>query len=697
MHSVHAEARAVLASGDPSGAEALLRAHLERDPEDGQGWCELAGVICRQGDLAAALPLLERSLLLDPDQIQAMTRLGAVLQHLGRLEDARAVLERAVAAHPAHGQAWCNLGIVQLSLAESGGLPAAREALERALTLDPEDTTALRALVLTLRRLDHPQQALPLLLQLVRQQPGQWKELMLLGHELELRGLPEEAETAYRQALAGASAEPAPSPAAADAGSGVAAVSPVPSPLAVLQAKLGVLLLDREQLEDGCLHLQQALDLAPAFPDALGNLALGLRKLGRYPASLQACDRALALDASRAGFHAIRGLTLRELGRYQEAFEALACARRLDPGDPGHQSDYGLCLQELGRLEEALIAYERALAMGADQAQVLTNRGMCRLQLSDQRQGWDDYESRFLLPDSTGLVTLSSPRWRGEDLEGDLLLLIGEQGFGDMLQMLRCAPWLRQRVGGLALCLPANLIPLAEASDLADVVWTPRQAEAHRGAWLPLFSLFHVLSLNPQEVKAPAPWLRVPDAQIAHWRQRIDAASGPVVALHWQGNPETERGGMVGRSLPLELLGALPACTPMRFVSLQKGVGAEQRLHCSFHASFVEAQDLIDTAWDYLDTAAILHCCDLLITSDSALAHLAGGLGLPVWLLLKQVPDWRWGLDGETTHWYPSMRLFRQRRHGDWSEVIERVCQALPAQLASRPTAARPGGSGNGV
>ena len=200
-----------------------------------------------------------------------------------------------------------------------------------------------------------------------------------------------------------------------------------------------------------------------------------------------------------------------------------------------------------------------------------------------------------------------------------------------------------------------------------------------------MLSVCAALQATPQQLAAAVPYLQVPDALIAAWRQRLQRDGRPLIAVHWQGNPEMETGGSRGRSLPLESLAPLSRVAPLRLVSLQKGAGSEQLTACTFRASFVAAQEEVDRAWDFLDSAAILRCCTLLITADSGLAHLAGGLGIPVWLLLKRVPDWRWGLQGETTLWYPSMRLFRQRQDGDWPELIERVCRELAAHLERRP------------
>jgi ADP-heptose:LPS heptosyltransferase len=164
---------------------------------------------------------------------------------------------------------------------------------------------------------------------------------------------------------------------------------------------------------------------------------------------------------------------------------------------------------------------------------------------------------------------------------------------------------------------------------------------------------------------------------VAQWRDRLGSSEAPLIGLHWQGNPSSEISGLQGRSFPLELFAPIAAALQIRLVALQKGPGHEQLQACSFRDRFVACQPQVDASWEFLDAAAILRHCDLLITNDTALAHLAGALGHPTWLLLHHVPDWRWGLQGDTTPWYPSLRLWRQHRRGDWPELLQRVLVGL--------------------
>ncbi|MFM7264493.1 MAG: glycosyltransferase family 9 protein, partial [Cyanobium sp.] len=221
---------------------------------------------------------------------------------------------------------------------------------------------------------------------------------------------------------------------------------------------------------------------------------------------------------------------------------------------------------------------------------------------------------------------------------------------------------------------------LLVASGLESEPLSPAQGQAWREPWLPLLSLPGLLGVGPEQPLVPAPYLQVPESLVETWRQRLAGERRPLLALHWQGNPDHERRHARGRSLPLEAFAPLAERSGASFLSLQKGPGSEQLAACSFRHRFVAAQEAIDQSWDFLETAAILAACDHLICADSAVAHLAGGLGHPTALLLKTNPDWRWGLEGERSFWYaPSLRLFRQLRRGDWHEVVGRVAATLAA------------------
>ena len=556
-----------------------------------------------------------------PVHAEALSALEA-----GEGERAEALLRRHLDQEPGDAQGWSELARV---LSRGGDLEGAVEVLERSLELEADQAAVLTRLGAVLQHLGRLEEAC-----------GVLERAVAVG--------PDHAEA---------------------------------------WCNLGIVRLvqgDAASLERGEKALERALELEPEHGQALRALVLTRRRRGRHRQALELCDQVIASRPGCVVAHVCRGLTLRDRGCPEQALEAFQDAMRLQPERAELLGDVANCLHDLGRYREAIEAYDQVLALQSEAPLIQTNRGLCRLAHSDLQQGWDDYEARLSrTPFPLQCRPAGSP-WRGEPLNGDTLLLMAEQGHGDTIQFIRYAPLLRHRCSTLALCLPDNLVSLVEASGLVDRIWTPSQAGAHPGPWMPLLSVCTRLGGSPRELGAPVPYLRVPEARISRWREVFGSGGAPLIALHWQGNPDVETGTAFGRSFPLELLAPLRRCAPLQLLALQKGPGAEQRFDCSFQASFHPCQDQVDATWDFLETAAILHCCDLLITSDSAIAHLAGALGLPVWLLLKQVPDWRWGLEGDRSPWYPSMRLFRQRERGDWPEVIERVRGELAQVLARR-------------
>lgn len=247
---------------------------------------------------------------------------------------------------------------------------------------------------------------------------------------------------------------------------------------------------------------------------------------------------------------------------------------------------------------------------------------------------------------------------------------------------------LRQKGIEVCLSIPTKLHGLVRFSGLEPNPISPEEANlVTRGFHVPLMSLGKILGVTPQNPIINRSYIKPNIEQVEIWRQRLTPESRPIIGIHWQGSPKHEAKNLKGRSFPLEAFAPVASTIDLKLLSLQKGFGSEQLNTCSFKDRFVSCQDLINNTWDFLETAAMIANCDLVITSDSAVAHLAGGMGKNTWLLLKKVPDWRWGIEGDATFWYPSLRLFRQKERGNWNEVMERVAEALQKHFASKPQA----------
>ncbi len=401
---------------------------------------------------------------------------------------------------------------------------------------------------------------------------------------------------------------------------------------AELWSELASNYLDSGCLEAAELGFRMALERALGHPEHLYNLALALQK------------------------------------RWQLA-EAESLLRQVVALNPEHRlawSNLGSVLDWLGRPEDALDAMNRAMALSPQDPDCRWNRSLVLLRLERYQEGWAEYESRYAL-----LSRPATPRtWSGEPRPTETLWVACEQGLGDSLQFVRFLPQARQRVGRLVLACPPALQPLLSQQDLADEVvasdGTPQHALSVR-----LMSLPHVLGLSRPADLASAPFLRAHPARVARMRERFPLDGRPLVALAWQGSKAYAADVM--RSIPLRALWPLLHAWPARFVSVQKGAGHEQlyELPAGLRPESLSEADDQDGA--FTDTAALLTLCDALVTSDSALAHLAGALGVHCLLLLPHVADWRWGQVHDSVPWYPTTELFRQDRPGDWASAVNKL------------------------
>lgn len=450
---------------------------------------------------------------------------------------------------------------------------------------------------------------------------------------------------------------------------------------------LGGLLEGKGQCADAHNYLVQALSIRPGDPQTIGTLGRCLRRQGQIHEAIRLLRDALADTPEHPNLTGELAISHYEAGDLELAIEAYRLTLKHWPEDAGFHRNLAIALVEAGAVHEALIHFEKALQLDPGNVDLEFNSSMAHLYLPEgYATGWKRYECRArrtrdpILPDATP----GCPEWDGHPLkEGDHLLVVSEQGYGDTLQFMRYVSYLRESWGVVAsLCVPEKLHGLIRASGIDALPIAPAAAPAvKRGHWIAMMSLPGRLGVSPATPLWQKPYLRASEALQKRWRERLAVETGPIVAINWQGNPDHEQTAARGRSLPLEAFAPIATHTHATLLSLQKGVGSEQLASCSFRDRFVRCQDQVDQTWDFLETAAIIANCDLVITSDTAVAHLAGGMGKSTWLLLKKVPEWRWGLEGDSTFWYPSMRLFRQQEAGQWPPLLERVALELRSHL----------------
>lgn len=394
---------------------------------------------------------------------------------------------------------------------------------------------------------------------------------------------------------------------------------------------------------------------------------------GAYAEALDLYNRATGwYPASGELFHN-RANSLLELGRHEEAVAGYERAIHLLPGCAEPYTTKATSLLALGRSKEAEEACRAALAIDPGFPEAHWNLALALLLHGDYPQGWLEYEWRWLKRDFTTPVRhRSHPRWNGEGLEGGRLLVHAEQGFGDTIQFVRYLPLVASRGCKVLFECHRELVRLMESIEGVEKVIPFGEGLPEFAAHSPLMSLPMHFSTTLETVPAPCSYLAVPPRLLAAWRERIPDGDPIRVGLAWAGRPKPDP----NRSCPAPLLAPLAKVAGVSYLSLQVGISP------SCPQPDIGLIDLTDQIEDFADTAALIANLDLVISIDTSVAHLAGALGKPVWLLLPYAPDWRWLLDREDSPWYPTMRIFRQELPGDWSAPLAKLAAELSAFAA---------------
>jgi tetratricopeptide (TPR) repeat protein len=468
----------------------------------------------------------------------------------------------------------------------------------------------------------------------------------------------------------------------------------------------GSALIDLKRPAEAAASCERAIAAQPNLPDAYVNRAAALYLLGSFDEAVASCDQAIRLQRTHADAHAHRGAALYALRRLEEAMASLDRAIALHPQNAFAHNLRALCLLDLQRPQQALESCERAIELRADLADAHNSRGLTlgdlqrfeeaeasfdqaialqpevsepyfnkgirHLQQGDFERGWELYDWRPMRDRAMSQAQL----WDGSrEIAGKTVFTYSEQGLGDTLQFCRYAKLLAARGARVVLAVQDNLRrllrglgPGIEVVGLAEI---PGDFDFH----CPLLSLPRAFRTRLDSIPATVPYLWPDAARVSTWRERL-GTHGRLIGIRWQGS--TGRAD-AGRSFPLRHFEAIARIPGVRLLSLQKGAGSEQLLElpASWQVEDLGADFEPGGADAFLDVAAVMECLELVITSDTSVAHLAGALGRPTWLALRQVPDWRWLLDREDSPWYPTMRLFRQHRPGDWAGVFDQIHREL--------------------
>ncbi len=437
---------------------------------------------------------------------------------------------------------------------------------------------------------------------------------------------------------------------------------------------LGIILCELGRITEAEASLRTALALEPNDPEALNQLGNAFCIQNRFPEAEASYRDALRSRPDHPMTLNNLGNSLRGQRRHSEAEKIYRKALALNPALAAPHSNLGLLLTELGRFEEADAHHLAALSISPDNAETHTNRAMMLLQAGLFQEGWEEYEWRWRTRHFTKAIrNFTPPLWNGEALGDRVLLLHAEQGFGDTLQFCRYVPLIRG--GKIILEVPAPLVRLLARLPGVSQIVAQGTPLPHFDVHCPLLTLPRVFATTLETIPADTPYLRAEPRETSHWQRRLAQLPGLRVGLVWAGGYRPHLAANdARRSLPLQAFEPLADVRGVSFVSLQTGPAAAQAVSSR---SRLKLTDVSAELTDFAATAALIQALDLVIGVDTAVVHLAGALGKPVWLLNRFETCWRWLRDRSDSPWYPSLRQFRQHEPGKWPEVIADVVVAL--------------------
>ncbi len=603
----------------------------------------------RSGDLARAESKCRRILRTEPRNAEALHLLGVTACESGDLAKAATLIAKAI-------QVRGPLPVYCLSLAQvlrrQGNREAALACYRQALAGAPDDPELLHELGGTLLELGRAAEAVVCFERALRIRPDLTATRLALAEALHALGNIrflsrkfDDARECYRATIG---------------------LNP---DHAQAHYNLGVTYMHQGRSDAAIRCYREALRLYPDHAEARNNLGILLQAAGRLEEAAEEYRHALELNPAYSDAEYNLGTVLRRMDRPEEAEGAYRRVIHRSPSHADARNNLANALMDLGRPREARAVYEEVLKLRPEHRDARWNLGIAELLLGDFEAGWQDFEAR--------LRNVSSPcqpedHWDGSPLRGRRILLSAEQGLGDTLQFVRYVPLVKERGGFVIVQCHEPLIRLVRSMRAVDVSVAFGEPLPHFDCYAPLMSLPRILGTNEENIPARIPYLHADPEIVEHWRELVAGTRDLRVGIAWAGNPGHKNDRH--RSLELAQLRALDGIPGTEFYNLQVGAQAPAEGLLRVHTPARELSD-------FAETAAFIRNLDLVVSVDTAVAHLAGALGGAVWTLVPFAPDWRWLLEREDSPWYPTMRLFRQTSRNDWQPVLERVRRELLARV----------------
>ena len=602
------------------------------------------------GRLQHAENIYREVLTVDPDCVDAWNLLGVMATHTGRFDHAVTLIGQALRLRPEHAEFHYNLGF---ALQGHGSLDAAEAAYRRTLEMDPNHVRAFNNLGNLLHQQGKLEEAANCHRVAVSLNPVSSDAHFNLGNDLKAQEKWDEAIACYEQALR---------------------LNPT---WGEAHSNLGDALQGRGDLPAAVTSYGRALETLPNSPQVHSNLGSAWEKLREWDRATACYRRAVDLAPDFVEARLNLGSALHHQGELETADQHFRHVLRRDANNPHAHNSLGLVLRDQGRTEEARRSFERAIELKPDYAEAHTSHAMLLLADGEFERGWPEYEWRWKTKETIPRH-FDEPLWEGQRLDGKTILLHAEQGLGDSIQFVRYAPLVKAFGPTVIIESQTPLVPLLASCSGIDKVVTLGEPLPPLDVHAPLLSLPRILRTTLKSVPTSCPYLSAESHLVEQWRSRLEGLKGFRIGINWRGR--TGQGMFRRRDIPHECIVSL-AQLNVSLINLQNDV-TRQELDAIQSQIYYLGDDVDRTHGPFMDTAAIMRNIDLVITSDTSTAHLAGALAVPVWIALPYVASWQWMRSRSDSPWYPTARLFRQKTPGDWNGVFEEIRAELEKLVA---------------
>ena len=666
---------------------------IKLKPNYSEAFFNLGNVLRAQKKINKAEQAYKNAIKHNSNNAEAYNSLGSLLKDKGELDLAIKNFQSALCIDKDYGDAIINLGSTFL---KKGKLDLAAKYFKIAISVEPSQITAYLELARIYYNRQDYHNAKNTCIASFRATKGSSSICEILGNIYRDSGKPNKAIDAYNSALKLSKKT--------DQGKYLLLIGDLyknnNNPMEAVNyyertiyrypnysdayAKLGNFLLDSNKFDASIKMFRKAIKLRPNFPEAYNNMGNALKRNGDIKAAIEKYKKAIFLRVNYPEAYVNLGNAFSALKCVESAISAYEIAIQLNPNLALAHYNLGIQISENGNFDKAIACYKNAISIQPDLHDALHNLGLLKLLKGDYEEGLELYENRFKCSkyheNNSLFFKPDCERWLGESLHpGKHLLIVCEQGLGDIIQFIRYALYLKELGISTSIYAPLKLHPLIKESDIDS---SPRLPSEYSGSkdqkWVPLLSIPFHLNVTPKTPLVVDPYIKIRNELVSAWRKNLKLnAKNLTVGINWEGNRSDDT--KTARNFSFNYFKKIIDIKGLNLISLQRGEMAQKKISNAMKKNLVPQQDLInklansDSGEDFLQYAAVIKNCDLIITTATTLAHLAGSMGIKTWVLVPNIPDWRWGTQEESTFWYPSIRLFRQEDDINWGQTWRRI------------------------